>query len=152
VTPVPPGADAARPAWLWLWPANAVGALVIVASAAVQPIVVLSAPCDGPDCDPHGYVAIFAGVPAAGVAIIAVVAVLLLASRSRVGFGTLLGAAAASAALLLWFAGLVPVEVWLPIACVTVAVAVLAFAGLRYAPTRVRVRPGLDEPPYPSLG
>jgi hypothetical protein len=69
-----------------------VGALVMVAAAAVQPIVVLSAPCDGPDCDPHGYIAIFASVPAAGVAIIALVAVVLLASRSRLGFGAVLAA------------------------------------------------------------
>jgi hypothetical protein len=147
-----PGADAARPARLWLWPANAVGALVLVAAADVQPIVFLSQPCDGPDCDPHGYFTIFAGVPAAGVAIVALTALVHLAARNRAGFGTMLGAAAASGLLLLWFAGLVAVEVWLPIAAVTVVVAVLAFAGLRFAPPRVRARPGLEEPPYPSLG
>jgi hypothetical protein len=137
----------------WFWPANAVAMLATIAAAVIQPIVVLSVPCDVPVCDPHGYFAIFAAGPAVGVVVLAVVALVLLAIRHRAGFGVGLGAAAACAALLLWNGELLSGEVRWPIAGLTVVVAAVAFAGLRLAPDRVRQpRPGLPEPPYPTLG
>ncbi|MFI5691328.1 hypothetical protein ACIA58_05775 [Kribbella sp. NPDC051586] len=124
-----------------------------IAAAVVQPIVVLSVPCDASVCDAHGYFTIFATVPAAGVVVVALVALVLLVISRRAGFGAALGAAAACAALLFWNGDYVPGGVRWPIAALTAVVAVLAFAGLRLAPDRARrQQPGLEEPPYPSLG
>jgi hypothetical protein len=136
----------------WLWPANAIGMLVIAAAAISQPVTMLSVPCDAPPgvpCDPHGYVAIFSSLPAGGVAILALIAFSLLVARSRVGFGAALAATGACAMLLVLFGPVLTGTVRWPIAVGTVAVAGLVLAGLRWAPERQR--PRLAEPPYPPV-
>ncbi|NIK55629.1 hypothetical protein [Kribbella shirazensis] len=132
----------------WLWPANAIAMLVIAAAAILQPVTMLSAPCDMP-CDPHGYVAIFSIFPAGVVVIIALVALTLLIGRNRAGFGTALGAAGACAGLLVLFGPVLIAPVRWPVAAVCLLIAGLAIAGLRSAP--VRQRPRWEEPPYPTV-
>ena len=133
----------------WLWPANALAMLVTAAAAIIQPVTMLSVPCDGPVCDPHGYIAIFSILPASGVAIMALVAFGLLIARNRAGFGTALGAAGTCAGLMVLFGNVLVDSVRGPVAGVTVVVAALAIAGLRLAPLRKARR--LEEPPYPTL-
>ncbi|HWD80590.1 MAG TPA: hypothetical protein VG497_16965, partial [Kribbella sp.] len=83
-----------------LWWTNGLAMPLIAAAAIVQPIRINSAPCDAAECDPHGYVAIFTTVPAVGVALLALVALLVLSSGYRAGFGIALAAAAACGGLL----------------------------------------------------
>ncbi|MFF0339324.1 hypothetical protein [Kribbella sp. NPDC004875] len=123
---------------------------VIAVVAILQPVTVLSATCVSAECDPHGYVAIFSTAPAVGVTAIAVIALVLLVRRSRAGFGTALGAAGGCAGMLAMFGEFLPVTLVWRLGAVTVAIAWLAIAGLRWAPARVR--PRLVEPPYPPLG
>lgn len=124
--------------------------LAIGAAAMIPPITIQAQPCGAPVCDPHGYVTIFTFVPAVGVALLALVGVLVLSSGYRAGFGIGLGAAVGCAGVLGLTGPDLPGRVLWPVAGVTVMVAGLALAGLRWAP--VRVRPRLEEPPYPSLG
>jgi hypothetical protein len=131
-----------------LWWANGLAMPLIAAAAIVQPITINSAPCGAPECDPHGYILIFTTVPAVGVALLALLAVLVLSSGYRAGFGIALGAAAGCGGVLAFNApGLSGELVWL-IAGVSLVVAGLAVAGLRLVP----VRPPLPDPPYPPIG
>ena len=119
----------------WLWPANAVATLVTAAAAIAQPVAMLSAPC-GPQCDPHGYVAIFSALPVAVVVGISLIALTLLIARKRSGFGTSLGAGICCAGLAVLFTRLLPDAVrWSILAALAVVVA-LAIAGLRGTPRR----------------
>ncbi|TCC11614.1 hypothetical protein [Kribbella soli] len=122
----------------WLWPANAVGMLVIVVAAILQPVTMLSMPCDEPTCDPHGYVAIFSVFPTAFVVIVALVALGLLNGRRRSGFGVAIGAAALCAGMLVLFGEILIAAVRWPLGVVTLVVAGLAIAGLRSAPVPAR--------------
>ena len=121
----------------WLWPANAVGMLVIAVAAILQPVTMLSMPCDGPTCDPHGYVAIFSVFPTAFVVIVALIALGLLNGRRRSGFGVAIFAAAACAGMLLLFGAVLIAPVRWPLGAVTLVVAGLAIEGLRSAPVPV---------------
>jgi hypothetical protein len=130
----------------WLWPANAIATLVTAAAAIVQPVAILSAPC-GPECDPHGYVAIFSVLPVAVVVGISLIALTLLIARKKSGFGTGLGAAVCCAGLAFLFARLLSGTVrWSILAALALVVA-LAIAGLRVVPRS----PRLPDLPYPSL-
>jgi hypothetical protein len=130
----------------WLWPANAVATLVTAAAAIVQPVAMLSAPCS-PECDPHGYVAIFSVIPVAGVVGITLIASTFLIARKRAGFGISLGASACCAGLVLMFGDLLAGPVRWSIVAAIVLAAALAIAGLRLVPRPSR----LPQPPYPSL-
>jgi hypothetical protein len=130
----------------WLWPANALATLVTAAAAIVQPVAILRAPCS-PQCDPHGYVAIFSVLPVVVVAGISLIALTLLIGRRKSGFGTGLGAAVCCAGLAVLFGRLLAGLVLWSILVALVLVAVLAIAGLRVVPPA----PRLPEPPYPSL-
>ena len=116
--------------------------LVIVVAAILQPVTMLSMPCDAPTCDPHGYVAIFSVFPTAFVVIVALIALGLLNGRRRSGFGVAIGAAAACAGMLVLFGAFLLAPVRWPLAVVTLAVAALAIEGLRSAPR--------SSPPFPS--
>lgn len=118
----------------WLWPANVVGMLVIAVAAILQPVAMLSMPCDAPTCDPHGYVAIFSVFATAFVVIVALIALGLLNGRRRSGFGVAIGAAAACAEMLLLFDEVLIAPVRWPLEAVTLVVAGLAIEGLRSAP------------------
>jgi hypothetical protein len=137
---------------MWLWWVNGAGLLAIAAAAIVQPIAINSAPCDVPECDPHGYILIFTAVPAAGVAILALVGLLVLGSGDKLGFGIALAAAAACAGLLVWngIGGLSAQLIW-PTAALALVVAALAVAGLRLVPPRPPRKDRLVEPPYPPV-
>ncbi|TCC43328.1 hypothetical protein [Kribbella sindirgiensis] len=118
----------------WLWPVNAVGMLVIAVAAILQPVTMLTWPCDDPMCDPHGYVAIFSVFPTAFVVIVALIALGLLNGRRRSGFGVAIGAAAACAGMLVLFGEVLIGAVRWPLGAVTLVVAGLAIEGLRSAP------------------
>ncbi|MEV5960502.1 hypothetical protein AB0L70_01985 [Kribbella sp. NPDC051952] len=136
--------------WRWLWLANGIAVVVMGAAAILQPIAMLSAPC-GPNCDPHGYVAIFMMLPAVGIAGLALVALTLLIARSASGFGTGLAAAVCCGGLAFLLTNLLPGYVrWPILAAATLAVA-LAIAGLRLAPPAPRIPRRLEEPPYPPM-
>jgi len=134
------------PVTTWLWPANAVATLLTAAAAIVQPVAMLSAPCS-PQCDPHGYVAIFSVLPVTVVVGIALIALILLIARKKSGFGFGLAAAACSAGLAFLFADLLAGSVRWSILAALALVAALAIAGLRVVPPP----PRLPEPRYPSL-
>ncbi len=122
----------------WLWPANAVGMLAIAIAAVLQPVTMLSIPCDAPTCDPHGYVAIFSVFPTAFVVIVALSALGLLNGRKRSGFGVAIFAAAACGGMLLMFGAVLIAPVRWPLVAVTLVVAGLAIEGLRSAPVPSR--------------
>lgn len=121
----------------WLWPVNAVGMLVTAVAAILQPVTMLTWPCDDPACDPHGYVAIFSVFPTAFVVIVALIALGLLNGRRRSGFGVAIGAAAACAGMLVLFGEVLIGAVRWPLGAVTLVVAGLAIEGLRSAPVPV---------------
>ena len=121
----------------WLWPANAIGMAVIAVAAILQPVTMLSMPCDELTCDPHGYVAIFSVFPTAFVVIVALVALGLLNGRRRSGFGVAIGAATLCAGMLVLFREVLIAPVRWPLGAVTLVVAGLAIEGLRSAPVRV---------------
>jgi hypothetical protein len=122
----------------WLWPANAVATLVTAAAAIVQPVAILSAPCS-PECDPHGFVAIFSVLPVAVVVGFSLIALTLLIARKRSGFGTSLGAGVCCAGLAILFTRLLPGPVRWSILAALVVVAALAIAGLRSVPRSPRL-------------
>jgi hypothetical protein len=121
----------------WLWPANAVGMVVIAVAAILQPVTMLSMPCDEPTCDPHGYVAIFSVFPTAFVVIVALIALGLLNGRRRSGFGVAIFAAVACAGMLMMFGVFLIAPVRWPLGVVTLVVVGLAIEGLRSAPAPV---------------
>ncbi|MGZ0150008.1 hypothetical protein ACXJJ3_23305 [Kribbella sp. WER1] len=132
----------------WLWWVNGVAMPVTAAAAIIQPVKVNSAPCGSEVCDPHGYILIFTSLPAAGVVLLALVALIVLASGNRAGFGVALAAAVCCGGLLvLTGAGLSGQLLW-SIVGLSLVAAGLATAGLRLVPNP----PPLVEPPYPPVG
>lgn len=128
-----------------LWWANGLFMPLIAAAAIVQPIRINSAPCGAAVCDPHGYVAIFTTLPAVGVALLALVALLVLSSGYRAGFGIALAAAAACGGLLVLTGPELSGQLRWGIAGLSLVAAALAIAGLR-----LPVPPPLADPPYPA--
>ncbi|WP_133784113.1 hypothetical protein [Kribbella sp. VKM Ac-2571] len=108
--------------------------LAIAIAAILQPVTMLSIPCDAPTCDPHGYVAIFSVFPTALVVIVALIALGLLNGRRRSGFGVAIFAAAACAGMLMMFGVFLIAPVRWPLAAVTLVAVGLAIEGLRSAP------------------
>ncbi|GAA0576020.1 hypothetical protein HPO96_15655 [Kribbella sandramycini] len=113
-----------------LWVANVVATL-LVAGAVVLQLVAAASPACAPGCDPHGYLLIIVGFPAALGGLLALTAVGLLIARRRAGLWLALVVAGGCALQLLLLARLLP-------AGLIAAVGVLLIAGVVFATLGIR--------------